>query len=241
MIIKSIVEKLQKHADVKIKKLIIGLGYTAALTEAGLGLSYTMIARKDSCTVNPTAGLFAGKSIGSALEVIGNDIQNIINKTFLIALFNSVTDFKKISSAGPDAVELIDIKPEDDVFMIGYFGPLVAQIESRCKKLRIIEERHGETTQEIDSEKWNSDVNIITSTSLINGSFEDIARKCQKSRANCLMGPSTPLDPELYKGYNIGYLAGLKPLNYDKIIEIVSEGGGTKLFNKYCEKIVVKC
>lgn len=241
MIIKKIIEKLSYFGNVKIIRLVIGLGYTVAHTETGLGLSYTMISRKDSCTVNPTAGSFAGRTIKEALEIINRDPDNINNRTILIALFNSTVDFDKLTNAGGDAVGIMDIKAGDEVFMIGYFEPLVASIKSRCKHLTIIEERHGLTTAEFKEEDWKSDVNIITSTSLINSSFEDIAAKCKKSRINCLMGPSTILEPEFFKEYNMSYLAGLKPLNYDRIIEIVSEGGGTKLFNKYCEKIVVKC
>lgn len=233
-------EKLKKFKNVKIKKLVIGLGYTAALTETGLGLSYTLISRKESCTVNPSAGSFAGKTIGDALEIINRDVHGIINKTLLIALFNSTIDFGALKSAGCDAIELMSLKQMDEVYMIGYFEPLVDSIKNRCASLKIIEERQSTTTERIEAEDWKSDANIITSTSLINGTFEDIAKKCEKSRVNCLMGPSTPLDPDLFEKYNISLLAGLKPLNFDRILEIISEGGGTKLFNKHCEKIVVK-
>jgi len=241
VVLNKMFEKLKKFKNVKIKKLVIGLGYTAALTEEGLGLSYTLISRKESCTVNPSAGSFAGRTIEDALEIIHRDIHGIINKTLLIALFNSTIDFGSLKSAGCDAVELMDLKRQDEVYMIGYFEPLVDSIKTRCASLKIIEERHGTTTGRIEAEEWKSDANIITSTSLINGTFEDIAKKCEKSRVNCLMGPSTPLDTDLFKEHNITFLAGLKPLNYDRIFEIVSEGGGTKLFNKHCEKIVVKC
>ena len=241
MILNKIFEKLKKFGNVKILRLVIGLGYTVAHTEMGLGFSYTLISRKDSCTVNPTAGSFAGKTMAEAVDIIGRDLNNIINRTVLIALFNSTVDFDALTSAGSDAVELMELNPDDRVFMVGYFEPLVAAIRSRCGNLKIIEERHGETTSAIDGAEWKSTANLITSTSLINGTFEDIAKKCARSRVNCLMGPSTPLDPELFKEHNITFLAGLKPLNYDRIIEIVSEGGGTKLFNKHCEKIVVKC
>ncbi len=241
MILNKMFEKLKKFGGVRIERLVIGLGYTAALTGKGLGLSYTLISRKDSCTVNPTAGSFAGGTIGDALEVIGRDTGGIINRTILIALFNSTVDFGSLKNAGSDAVELMALRPQDRVYMVGYFEPLVAAVESRCASLKIIEERHGATTDVIEAGEWNSDANIITSTSLINGTFEDIARKCERSRANCLMGPSTPLDPELFEGRNIGFLAGLKPVNYERVLEIVSEGGGTKLFNRHCEKIVVRC
>ncbi len=241
MIVKKIYEKLKKFENVKILKLVMGLGYTAAHTEMGLGLSYTMISRKNSCTVNPLAGLFSGRTIKDALEVLGRDLNNIINRTVLIALFNSTIDFNKIKSAGRDAVEILDIKRGEQVYMIGYFEPLVPAIKSKSENLKIIEERHGEVTDDIKAEDWKSEVNIITSTSIINQSFEDIVQKCLKARANCLMGPSTPLDPEFFNDCNIKYLAGLKPLDYNRIIDIVSEGGGTKLFNKHCEKIVIKC
>lgn len=241
MVLNKMIEKLRKFAGVKIKRLVIGLGYTAALTETGLGLSYTLISRKESCTVNPDAGSFAGRTIGEALETIARDADGILNRTVLIALFNSTVDFGVLESAGSDAVELMALRPQDRVYMIGYFAPLIAQIENRCASLKIIEERHGSTTGGIESEEWDSDANVITSTSLINGTFEDIAKKCERSRINCLMGPSTPLDPELFEGRNIGLLAGLKPVDRERILEIVSEGGGTKLFNRHCEKIVIRC
>ncbi len=187
MILAKMYEKLKEFKDLKIEKLVIGLGYTAVLTEIGLGLSYTLISRKDSCTVNHNAGKISGRKILEVLEILSDYETNIISRTILIALFNSTVDFDKISSAGSDAVELMGIRPEDCVYMIGYFEPLVKAIESRCRNLKIIEERHGETTADIDSGDWNSDANLITSTSLINGSFDDIARKCKKSRVNCLI------------------------------------------------------
>lgn len=240
MILKNMYEKLKEFKDVKVQKLIIGLGYTIAVTEIGLGFSYTLITRKDSCTVNHNAGKISGQKIGNALEVLSDYQSNIISRTVLIALHNAVIDFDKISNAGKDAIELMNINPNDSVYMVGYFEPLVPVIKAKCPKFKIIEERMGSTTGSIPDDEWDSTVNIITSTSLINGSFDDISHKCRKARVNCLIGPSTPLAPEIFKNKNIHFLAGLKPLDHEKIIEAVSEGGGTKIFNKHCEKYTVK-
>ncbi len=240
MIMENIYKKLKQFKDVKIEKLIIGLGYTVAVTEIGLGFSYTLITRKDSCTVNHNAGKISGQKIGNALEVLADYQTDIISRTVLIALHNAVIDFKKITNAGKDTIGLMNINSDDSVYMVGYFEPLVPVIKSMCGKFKVIEERMGSTTGSISDNEWNSTVNIITSTSLINGSFDDISHKCRNARLNCLIGPSTPLNSEIFKDHNIHFLAGLKPIDYEKIIIAVSEGGGTKIFNKFCEKYTVK-
>ncbi len=84
-------------------------------------------------------------------------------------------------------------------------------------------------------------VAIITSTSLINQTFEKIAHSAKNCRMVAMVGGTTPLAPEVFKDYGVDLLSGIIVRDTQQILRIVSESGGMKAFKGYIDKINLLC
>jgi uncharacterized protein (DUF4213/DUF364 family) len=82
---------------------------------------------------------------------------------------------------------------------------------------------------------------IISATTLINETFDEIVAHTMSAREVILLGPSTPLLPEAFEGTPLTYLAGIQIIDRRKTLAIVSEGGGTRRLTKLgtVRKVVV--
>lgn len=69
---------------------------------------------------------------------------------------------------------------------------------------------------------------FLTATSLINKTFERLAKLAEKA-ITVLMGPTTPWLPA-FGDHAIDFIAGVKPVDMGTAEQIVAEGGGTRLF-----------
>jgi len=76
-------------------------------------------------------------------------------------------------------------------------------------------------------------VAIITATTLLNNTFEETVDLLGAPRSVVLMGPSTPLVPEIFHGTPISHLGGAVVVNSTKVLQIISEGGGTPALRPY--------
>jgi len=86
----------------------------------------------------------------------------------------------------------------------------------------------------------NCDVIVITATSIINHTIDKILPYCDNAKEICLVGPSTPLCPELMKRYKITLLAGSVVKNPDMVLQILSQGGGTMSFKPYADQVLLR-
>jgi len=81
---------------------------------------------------------------------------------------------------------------------------------------------------------------ILTATTLINQTFDPITRHIGGAREAVLVGPSTPILPDIFEKTPITYLAGIEMIDGKKSLQIVSEGGGTpRLMNSGSVKKMV--
>jgi hypothetical protein len=52
-----------------------------------------------------------------------------------------------------------------------------------------------------------------------------------------LLGPSTPLLPEAFADTPVTWLSGIRIENPAQVLRVVSEGGGTRTFSPYVQKV----
>ena len=178
------------------------------------------------------AGEIAGRSVKEALGWAGNG--DLLSNAIALAAFNAVLQPRLPKSLGEDFLSFLEIGPHDTMGMIGFFAPLVQPLRERCGELLIFEQERerGEgllSPEEIGSRLPGCSIVIISATTLINETFDDIIKHTASAREVILLGPSTPLLPEAFKE---------TPLTYDQIIDsgktlaLVSEGGGTRRLTK---------
>ncbi|MCK9273567.1 MAG: DUF364 domain-containing protein [Syntrophales bacterium] len=232
----QISKNLFEHAFEKGKRrtvsdVRIGLGYIGiALDDGRLGLAAVM--KQDfsaSCTALPKAGTLSGQSASNLLKFIVES-KNPLEKGLGLATANAIV-CPGYSDFEDDAIDVMNLTKNDNVAMVGFFGPLVGKIKATGATLSIIE-RNPNRPGIIDSERQSeilsdATVAIVTATSILNDTVESILEKLTGARYVTILGPSTPLCPEVFRDTPVHHLGGSVSLDNKKILQVISEGGGT--------------
>ena len=74
---------------------------------------------------------------------------------------------------------------------------------------------------------------IITATTLLNNTFEEIINLLGTPRAVAIMGPSTPLLPRIFDQTSVTHLGGAIVADSARVMQIISESGGTPALRPY--------
>jgi len=144
-----------------------------------------------------------------------------------------------------DLLATLRIRPEDEVGMVGHFGPLVRELRRRAGALHIFE-RHRPTEPGVFADQAavellpKCQVVIISATTLINGTLEGLLQQTNGAREVVILGPSTPLVPECFASRPVTLLSGVRITDPERVLRVVSEGGGTREFGDAVRKVTLK-
>jgi len=218
----------------------IGLGYTAVRLESGhAGVAWTPKSDAPCCTHFQGAGTLAGRPAEELLAFLVDEKSGLARAVGLATANALLAALPHAPASKDEVISTLNITPEDKVAMVGYFGPVVAQLRKTGCNLDIIEltPHHGET---VSPEQGNEalatcSVAILTGTSLINGTCDELLSKLGNPRAAVLLGPSSPLCSDAFAGTKITHIAGSRVREADDVLRVVSEGGGTMLMKKYLD------
>jgi uncharacterized protein len=219
----------------------MGLGYIAVENSSGgLGLAYTFRNHLPSrCCVFKDAGSLIGKSLKDIADLFF-DHHNLLNAALGLAALNSVAKVGNLDNISGDVLEHLDITRDEPVLMIGHFAPVEMQLKKLTANLSVYDDKDNSDNNNSDAFLQiakTSRVVLITSTTLINKTFENIIAKTPNARMRVLLGPSTPLFPDIFKNEGVHMLSGMTFEDNNKVKEIVSQGGGTMHFKKYAHKV----
>lgn len=227
-----------------IRDLRIGLGYTAVLLDDGAcGLAYTFRDEAaEGCSVLQQAGTVAGRG---ALEVAAwANALDAVTAAVGVATLNALID-PPAKALEADVRELIRVRPNDVVGMVGYFGPLVTFLRDRAARLHIFERRAGQERDVLPA--WAApsllpecDVVIITSASLVTRALDGLLERAVRARELVLLGPSTPMLPEVFAKRRVTLLSGVHVVDSARLLRVVSEGGGTREFGMAVRKLALR-
>jgi len=239
IILKRLYEQLKSSAeDRKVADLRIGLSYVGIkLDDGAAGLAAVLPeSAVRGCTVLKEAGTYVGLPVVEALKYLVEG-KNALRRAVGVATANALVLPKKGDNEDREATTYLNLQPEEKVAMVGLFAPLVERIRSTGATLTIVErnpERLDLLSPE-DKEKAlkNCDVAIITATTLLNNTFEETIDLLGAPRSVVLMGPSTPLVPEIFNDTPITHLGGAIVADSAKVLQVISEGGGTPALRPY--------
>ena len=247
MIVQQIREYLLKNApEKKIADLRIGLIYTGVLLDDGnAGVAYTFSEKFLDCH-SSFAGIrpVKGRSTHEILRYVGS--SSLVEASVGIATVNALINQEREETQGGDVLDLLELRETDRVGMVGAFVPMISHLKARVRELLIFElhDRSGAgvlSAEKAFDELPRCDVALITSTSLINGTMDLLIEAALKGcRDVVLLGPSTPLLPEIFKPLGVTMLSGLIITDSPGILQIVSEGGGMRAFGDYVKKVNIK-
>jgi uncharacterized protein len=219
----------------------IGLGYTAAmLDDGGVGVAYTFRGAGGGCSVFTGGRPIAGRPALEILEYLGS--SDPIECTVGLAVANAVINRPSPQQAEGDILDLLTVRAEDRVGMVGFFGPLVTPLERRAKELLIFERDPGRSARTLPAEEAlemlpGCDVAVITSTALILGGLDDLLEAARNCREVALVGASTPLAADVFAPLGVTLLSGITVTNGAGILQVVSEGGGMGFFGDKVRKV----
>lgn len=244
-VVHHIVDRLLPTAgDVILADARVGLGYTAVLLQDGrAGLAFTFRQQAvGGCSVFRRRRPLAGSRIADllALATCTDPLEAAIGLACANALINSPSE----STSEGDVLERLDLRSDDDVAMVGWFGPLIEPLRNRTRSLTIYEQDTESHRNSLPAHKaieglGHCHIAILTSTCLLNGTADGLLQAARGCREVVLLGASTPLLPEVFQPQGVTMLSGVVITDADEVLRVVSEAGGTRQFSPYVRKVVV--
>jgi uncharacterized protein (DUF4213/DUF364 family) len=220
-----------------IEEVRIGLSYVGVRLDKGrTGLAALLIYELPAvCSVFPDAGKLAGSR---ARSLLGNIIegQNPLKKALGLAAANAVLHAAS-GEDDKDSLSIMKLVPEDHVAMVGLFAPMVPKIKATGARLTVIE-RNPARLAVLDKKESakilkECTVAIITATALLNDTLEEVLNGLGNPRHVAILGPSTPLCPEIFHDTPVNHLGGALVRDTKKVMQVISEGGGTPAMRPY--------
>ncbi|PID71606.1 MAG: hypothetical protein CSB34_06540 [Desulfobulbus propionicus] len=229
----------QHCTDNTLADIRIGLGYTCVeLQDGAAGVAWTPERTPtSSCTHVRRAGNLHETTEQQALELLQGESH--LERAVGLATFNAVNSRVARQTNADEAIGKLGIQATDHVVMVGHFAPLIPRIEKSGCRLDVVDlNPHKLPTVALKSGPEllaECDVAIITATSIINNTVDEVIATLRKSRAAVMLGPSTPLCPEAFQNTLITQLSGSQVVQSAKVKQVISQGGGTMLMKKYLQ------
>ncbi len=230
-----------KARQVAIDTLCLGLGYTAVTTsEGGIGLSYTYFGDKKSCMILNDQIDYESKPASLLLEKINND--NSVERSIALATINALNyDAALGLPEDNDNSVMYDrfkIGTDARIAMVGFFSPMVKNFKEKKIPLEILDESRGLGHRKNFYHQLGSWANVLmlTSTSILNQSTEEILANVSEKVKTVMLGPSTPMVAKAFEHLPVHMLAGTVPVDKEKTLKAVRHGMGTPVLHKFSRK-----
>jgi hypothetical protein len=227
-------------ADVRI-----GLGYTGVrLADGHVGVAYTFRdAAQPGCNAFDTLRPLAGRPAADLVRLL--ESEDPIAAGVGLACVNALANRAPVAGLTGDVLDHLDLRPEDHVGMVGQFRPVLAPLRERVRELTVFEriaEPDGELRPAHEAAEVlpRCQVALITATSIINHTFDDLMRSVTRCREVVVLGASTPLVPAVFAGTPVTLLSGLIVRETSAVLQVLAEGGGMRTFGRLCDKVCLR-
>ncbi len=153
-----------------------------------------------------------GKTTTEILDYLGS--SEGVESTLGLAVANALANKPRPDQQEGDVLDVLSVRPDDRVAMVGYFGPLVAPLERRGLDLTIFERNAARSERVRPAEEALerlpvSEVAIVASTALILGDLDRLLETALPCREVALVGASTPLAPGVFSPLGVTLLSGI--------------------------------
>lgn len=233
-------------SKVKVKDVRIGLAYTGVILSTGrAGVAYTPIHELSEYPVLADAGKIAGRP---ALNFMNKaESLNLVEAAVGVATINALSQAafeakpEKYAFSDIDVLDLI--QPKDEVVTVGYFGPLIPKILRKTRDLYVLEKRRIRDKRvriipprDASTVLPSSDVLLISGSTLVNKTINQILKLRGDAREVVLLGPTASMVPQPLFKKGVTAVMGVKIIDAEKMLRVVSESGGTRQLLSTCAK-----
>jgi uncharacterized protein (DUF4213/DUF364 family) len=229
-------------AETLVTDVRIGLGYTAVeVAGSRVGVAFTFRDAAPGCCcafqgMHPLSGRPASELV--TLLESADPIEAAVGLACVNALANELDE----RFCEGDILDHLELQPDDHVGMVGHFEPLVAALKERVRSLMIFDQktdpdcnvRPGDEALDALS---RCQVALITATSIINHTIDDLLVSAGSCREVAIIGASTPMLPDAFSAANVSLLSGVVVHQPKEVLRVVSEGGGMRQFKPHIRKV----
>ncbi|MAE06062.1 MAG: Fis family transcriptional regulator [Nitrospinae bacterium] len=238
----------------------IGVFYSAARISTGhTGVAFTprnladTVCCPQSAASAPPAGRMAGRDAWELASYSFSDVP--LRRAVGVAVLNALSAHAMETDAvegvrilpGVDALDAAGVEAEDTVAMVGGFTPFIKRLKGQVQELWIVD-KHPEALKPDEAELWwppnkaseiipQASVIIITGSALVEGGLDELLAASSGARRVVLAGPTASPWPPPFFARGVHLLGGIRVLDGERILQIVSEGGSGYFFEDGAEKI----
>jgi len=230
-----------------ISDITIGLRYVIVLLSNGES-GVSAIIDNDfihSFNVQKVDGLIGGPAADCAkLAVSPNPLEAEVGIACVNALLNKDISQERVIEG--NIIDILQISKDETVGVVGAFFPILPMLNRLAKEVFVFEKHPALGVKNMYPD-WSEkillpqcDIAIISATTLINKTLDDILSYVKSSARTVLLGPSAPLVSKYFAGSGIDFLSGNIIPDYAGLKNIISHGGGTRKFGKTVTKLNIQ-
>jgi uncharacterized protein len=232
----------EQARNIRVTLLSIGLRYTAVATDdGGTGIAYTDPGGSHCGSMKNDYRDFEGLEAVELLSCI-KDTRPLF-RSMALALVNALNHAYSLElpEDPTDAawMDVLGIGQGTRLAMVGFFRPLMQKLADRGAQVEVLD--HGQGIGDRAAfykklETW-ADALILTSTSILNSSTEEVLGRISPSVKVAMLGPSTPMTPEAFRYLPVRILAGTVVLDQNAVLKAIRHGAGTPVIHRFSRKV----
>jgi uncharacterized protein (DUF4213/DUF364 family) len=247
-----------------VERAVIGLFFTGVKLSNGIaGTCATPIKTIPEAVCCPSSAMampFPGKLRGRpALDLAEEALSDHgIRRALGIAAMNALADTcwrrrpypEAELRLGIDAFDATEMRPGDNVVVVGAFVPFLRELKRRRQPFLVLEQDPAtlkpeelpffRPAEQAAAVVPGADVLLITGTTLLNNTLEELLRLARPTSRVTMVGPTVSLlpDPFLRRGADI--LGTVRITAPDELLDTLAEGGsGYHFLGRSAQKVVL--
>jgi uncharacterized protein (DUF4213/DUF364 family) len=249
---------------IAVERAVIGLFFTGVKLDTGVaGACATplrSIPEAVCCPSSVMAMPFPGKLRGRLARDLLKETEasSGIRRAVGVATMNALAAMCWERGATPDvalqmgvdAYDAADIQPGEHVVVVGAFVPFLKALKRAGQPYTVLEMdaatlkpeelAHFRPAAEASQVVPCADVVLITGTTLLNGTLEDLLALCRPDARVVMVGPTVGLYPDAFLRRGVDVLGGVSVTAPDAFLDVLAEGGsGYHFFGRSAEKLVL--
>jgi uncharacterized protein (DUF4213/DUF364 family) len=232
----------EQAARVRTTSITIGLRYTAVTTDdGGIGIAFTDAARGHCCGTGKGYRDLEGEPALELLEYIKDDAP--LRRSMALALVNALNygSARDLPENSEDEIwmDALGIHGGTRTAMVGLFRPLMHTLHERGAHVEVLDAGKGVGNRDDFYDKLGNwaEVLILSGTSIVNNTTEEVLSRVPDTARAVVLGPSTPLVPQAFTHPSIHILAGTVPMDSEKVLKAVRHGQGTPVIHRHSRKV----
>jgi len=233
-------DSIPNFYEVKAVRVCAGWSYTGVKLSTGhVGICYSLLDEQAAhcCRIARRAGSLAGSpAIELARLARSWDLsESVVGVAALNALSQMVLSEERYVIEEGNFIDYVvaRVRATDTVAVVGNMRPLVDALQGKVERLYVFERSprffDDYTLPDVACEELlpEADVVLVTGSAIANKTIDRVLELSRRAREIGVVGPSVGLVPDPLFKRGVKVVGTIKPIDADRLLQIIEEGGGT--------------